>query len=77
MTLVEETIGKGINHYRKKTASCCKMNFYYGINVSFEVKGYLFSRGSLQFCFKNYLKEQCYNAIMKISLPRKIIFCAA
>lgn len=76
MNLLEETIEEDIHHSRK-IGSCCRMYFYYEINVWVEVEGYLvliFER-ILSIFKKNYLKEQCYNTIMKNSLPRKIIFC--
>lgn len=38
MNLLEETMGEDIYHEKK---SCCRMYFYYEINVGFEVVGYL------------------------------------
>lgn len=48
----------------EKIGSCCRMYFYYEINVRVEVTYYLFSGRSFNIFKKNYLEEQCYITIM-------------
>lgn len=64
-------------HHSRKIGSCCRMYYYYEINVGVEVEGYLvlIFKKILSILKKNYFKEQYYNMIIKNSLPRKIIFC--